>query len=68
RGFKLSKQTLATAVATENPAQLIFDLLMLLKQQPPLELKTATLEDMLAWGIAYWQANLLRNQQTVSTE
>jgi glutamyl-Q tRNA(Asp) synthetase len=66
QGFKLSKQTLATAVDTHNPAQLIFDLLVLLKQQPPMELLTASIEDVLAWGIAHWQAKPLRDQQTVT--
>lgn len=67
QGFKLSKQTLATAVDTENPGQLIFDLLVLLKQQPPLELKRASLEDVLAWGVTHWQAAPLQHQQTVTT-
>jgi glutamyl-Q tRNA(Asp) synthetase len=53
-GYKLSKQTLATAVDTKAPNQTLFDLLVLLKQNPLDELNGATVNELLAWAIANW--------------
>ncbi|PPD47853.1 MAG: tRNA glutamyl-Q(34) synthetase GluQRS [Methylobacter sp.] len=65
-GYKLSKQTLATAVDTSIPSAVIFGLLVLLKQQPPLELKAAPVGELLAWGISHWNPAALKNQQSLA--
>ncbi len=54
QGYKLSKQTLATAVDLTQPESLIFKLLMLLKQNPPNALKEASVDELLAWGMTHW--------------
>lgn len=64
-GYKLSKQTLATAVDTTSPAAVIHQLLGLLKQQPPLELQYASVTELLAWAVAHWNPAPLRNIQAI---
>ncbi len=58
-GQKLSKQTLAEAVSTQAANKVLFDLLVLLRQQPPQELAGAAVYDLLAWAVKNWQADLL---------
>jgi len=65
-GYKLSKQTLATAVDTHNPSAVLFKLLDLLKQQPPVDLQGASVSGLLDWGIAHWIPEALKNQRTRS--
>jgi glutamyl-Q tRNA(Asp) synthetase len=59
-GYKLSKQTLATAVDTKAPNKTLFDLLVLLKQNPPDELDGASVNELLDWAIANWLPDALR--------
>lgn len=65
-GYKLSKQTSATAVDTQAPNLTLFTLLRLLKQNPPTELKGADVKDLLGWAIKNWQANNMANSRTIS--
>jgi glutamyl-Q tRNA(Asp) synthetase len=53
-GFKLSKQTLATAVDTQSPNITLFGLLKLLKQNPPDSLFGASVSELLDWVIIHW--------------
>ena len=66
QGFKLSKQTLATAVDVNAPATVLFELLSLLKQNPPLELRNAAVVELLDWGIAHWNPAALKTLQSLS--
>ncbi len=66
-GFKLSKQTLATAVDTQSPNISLFSLLKLLKQNPPDELDGVTVNDLLDWAIIHWQPEVLRLCSTISS-
>jgi len=68
QGYKLSKQTQAVAVALTSPGQVIFELLGLLKQRPPVELKQAPIAELLDWAIAHWKPTLLKNIQVVSCD
>jgi glutamyl-Q tRNA(Asp) synthetase len=58
-GYKLSKQTLATAVDTKMPSLTLFDVLVLLKQNPPDELNGASIKELLDWAIINWHADAL---------
>ena len=65
QGYKLSKQTLATAVDIKKPHTVIFELLNLLKQNPPGELQNASLTELLSWSIENWNPNLLKNCRAI---
>jgi glutamyl-Q tRNA(Asp) synthetase len=60
-GYKLSKQTHATAVNLTTPHTVIFDLLSLLKQNPPTELQYASVTELINWAITHWNPDLLKN-------
>jgi glutamyl-Q tRNA(Asp) synthetase len=66
QGYKLSKQTLATAVDQKYPHKVIYELLTLLKQNPPTELQQASAAEMLNWGIEHWNPMLLENCKTIT--
>lgn len=55
QGHKLSKQTFAQAVANSNRSQTLWELLVLLKQNPPQNLAKASINDILQWAIENWQ-------------
>ena len=65
QGEKLSKQTRAEAIDNSQPSAALFLLLQLLKQNPPPELRTATIEEIITWGVAHWQPQQLCNILTV---
>lgn len=66
QGQKLSKQTLAKAVDTNEPALLLFNLLQLLQQNPAIELQYASVSELLAWAITHWQFTALKNLRTIA--
>jgi glutamyl-Q tRNA(Asp) synthetase len=68
RGFKLSKQTRALAVDLTTPNRVIFKLLNLLKQNPPIELQFAPVNELLSWAIKHWNPDLLKNTQVVNCD
>jgi glutamyl-Q tRNA(Asp) synthetase len=61
QGEKLSKQTLARPVETNNTASTLFAALVFLRQQPPAELRISKVEQILDWAIANWRPDLLLN-------
>lgn len=65
QGYKLSKQTQATAVDLTAPDRVIFELLGLLKQNPPMELQQASVPELLNWAIEHWNPDLLKNNHQV---
>jgi glutamyl-Q tRNA(Asp) synthetase len=66
QGYKLSKQTLATAVDLKKPDAVIFELLTLLKQNPPSELQHAPSTELLGWAIEHWNPGMLKNCRAIS--
>jgi glutamyl-Q tRNA(Asp) synthetase len=67
QGYKLSKQTRATAVDLKKPEVVIFGLLKLLKQNPPRELQHAPSTEQLSWAIDHWEPALLKNSRAISS-
>lgn len=65
QGYKLSKQTQAMAVDLTSPQRVIYELLVLLKQNPPIELKEAPATELLSWAVEHWNPALLENVRTV---
>ncbi len=66
QGYKLSKQTLATAVDLSHPNLVIFELLTLLKQNPPRTIQQASVRELLEWGIENWTPTKLENCLSIS--
>jgi glutamyl-Q tRNA(Asp) synthetase len=64
-GYKLSKQTRAMAVDLTTPHKVIFDLLVLLQQNPPIELQQSSVSDMIDWAVSHWTIEPLKNIQQV---
>jgi glutamyl-Q tRNA(Asp) synthetase len=60
-GYKLSKQTQATAVNLTTPSSVIFVLLQLLRQNPPPELQNVSVTELINWAVAHWQPAPLKN-------
>ncbi|MGZ4960037.1 MAG: tRNA glutamyl-Q(34) synthetase GluQRS [Methylomonas sp.] len=64
-GNKLSKQTYAQAVDDSRPAATLFLLLGWLQQNPPLSLRQASVEDILAWAIDHWRSDALKKIRAI---
>lgn len=58
-GQKLSKQNLATALDLDNPEENLWRALSWLRQSPPKNLSSASVKELLAWGIAHWNPKAL---------
>lgn len=65
QGQKLSKQTRAQAVDLQTPHHVIFMLLSLLKQNPPIELEHAPVTELIDWALNNWNPTLLKNFRTI---
>lgn len=65
-GQKLSKQHRASPIDPANGASLLFAGLCYLKQEPDTGLKTASCEEILAWGIAHWTPEKLSSTRTLT--
>ncbi len=59
-GEKLSKQTLAPAITTDNVIATLIAALEFLRQQPPAELRQGSVEEILGWAVTHWQPEHLR--------
>ncbi|MEI7840981.1 MAG: tRNA glutamyl-Q(34) synthetase GluQRS [Methylococcaceae bacterium] len=65
-GFKLSKQTLATAVDLTAPNRVLFQLLDWLQQNPPMELQNENVDEILKWAIKNWNVARLKSVKFIS--
>lgn len=63
QGEKLSKQTLAPALKSENPVPQLVRVLEFLGQQPPPELAGAGLQDFWAWAVANWAVHKIPSRR-----
>ena len=61
-GEKLSKQTLAKPIDATHARQQLFDALAFLGQRPPLDLQSASLQEIWQWAIAHWQIKLIPSE------
>lgn len=63
-GQKLSKQNLAPALDLEQPEENLWRALSWLRQSPPENLRSASVKELLAWGIAHWDPKPLMGIKT----
>jgi glutamyl-Q tRNA(Asp) synthetase len=64
-GQKLSKQTLAAPVNTQNPSHTIWRLLNMLGQNPPINLQETSITEQIQWAIAHWQPQALKKIRAI---
>ncbi len=57
--IKLSKQTGARPLNTDNPVRSLFECLVILNQQPPPDLRSTSLTDLWQWAIKHWDVSAL---------
>ncbi|HYR05332.1 MAG TPA: tRNA glutamyl-Q(34) synthetase GluQRS, partial [Gallionella sp.] len=55
QGEKLSKQTLAPAITTDDIVATLIAVLKFLRQQPTAELRQGSVEEVLGWAVGNWQ-------------
>lgn len=65
QGFKLSKQNNAPAIDKNNPIPSLFSALVFLGQQPPNELQTASVDELLTWAIGHWSITGVPKSQEI---
>lgn len=63
-GEKLSKQTLAEPISISSATQLIFEALKFLGQNPPLEIKNASLDESWCWAMTHWDLTNVPKQKS----
>ncbi|MEZ5589642.1 MAG: tRNA glutamyl-Q(34) synthetase GluQRS [Gammaproteobacteria bacterium] len=66
KGYKLSKQTGATALSLQQPGQSLYAVLMLLGQTPPVELALWYPEAIWHWAIEHWQSHAIPRVYSLS--
>ncbi len=66
QGEKLSKQTLAAPVDVHNISNTLWRALEFLRQQPPAELASGKPEEILAWAIAHWDKDKLKDVRQIT--
>jgi glutamyl-Q tRNA(Asp) synthetase len=67
-GCKLSKQSFAQAAPKKHPEAILFRLLSLLKQHPPIELEHASVQELLNWAICNWNPDTLKKTRAIKLE
>ena len=65
QGEKLSKQTLAAPVDVHNISNTLWRALEFLRQQPPAESASCRPEEILAWAIAHWDKDKLKDVRQI---
>ncbi|MFZ3018828.1 MAG: tRNA glutamyl-Q(34) synthetase GluQRS [Gallionella sp.] len=60
QGEKLSKQTLAPAITTDDAVATLISALDFLQQQSPAELRQGSVEEVLGWAVKNWQPERLK--------
>jgi glutamyl-Q tRNA(Asp) synthetase len=68
QGEKLSKQTLAQAISTGHVVTTLMSVLEFLQQQPPVELRDGSVEEILSWAVKHWQPKQLQSIQKIPCE
>ena len=67
-GQKLSKQNLAPALDLSHPEETLWRALSWLGQEPPKNLRSASVKEMLLWGVQHWQSlklQAIKNQPAI---
>ncbi len=68
RQEKLSKQTGAAAIETNDALPLLYRVLTLLRQAPPAEALEGEMEALWRWAIAHWRPEVIASLRTIAAE
>ncbi len=68
QGYKLSKQNKAPAIDIKTPQPSLIAALEFLGQQPPQELLSYSVTEILQWGIEHWQLNKVPKKQQIAID
>ncbi len=66
-GAKLSKQTLAKPISTSLAEHQLIEALSFLGQNPPTEIKNATLDEIWRWAITNWKISSVPNLRQIKS-
>ena len=64
-GYKLSKQNKAPAIDNKNPQGALIAALIFLGQQPPSELVSYSVNDIIQWAIIHWQRQQIPTKREI---
>ena len=64
-GYKLSKQNKAPAIDNNNPQPALIAALNFLGQQPPTELSTYPVNEIIHWAVNHWSVSQIPHQQQI---
>lgn len=67
-GEKLSKQTLAHAIAEDDPGSTLAAALVFLGQQPPAEASAWPLKELLDWALKHWDRSKLPRRLSAASD
>ncbi|MEW6990377.1 tRNA glutamyl-Q(34) synthetase GluQRS [Colwelliaceae bacterium 6441] len=65
QGYKLSKQNKAPAIDNANPQPTLIAALCFLGQQPPAEMISATVDEIIRWAITHWQRDSVPKKREI---
>ncbi len=65
QGQKLSKQNLAKPIENEHASLNLYQALKALNQTPPEALKSATVDEILCWGVNNWSLDTVPKRQAI---
>lgn len=65
QGYKLSKQNKAPAIDNSNPQPALMAALTLLGQQPPKELISENVNEIIKWAINHWQIDMVPKKREI---
>lgn len=65
KGFKLSKQNHATELNNQNARDNLFYALRFIGATPPTELRTASVDELIQWGISHWRVQMLASSHAI---
>jgi len=65
-GYKLSKQNKAPAIDTQKPVPSIIHALTFLGQQPPPELSTYSVDEVITWAVQHWSLAAVPKHKEIS--
>lgn len=65
KGFKLSKQNHAPELNNNNASENLFYALQFIGAAPPIELRTASVEELIDFGVSHWHPKMVATSEAI---